>query len=484
MASTESFTSRRELEVKQIFKIAKNENHFYQKNHIAIGQTELNQLYYYLQNSIKIDTFLPQTTSHHFFITVSTRQCTTFIRLEDQRGISHRIGGASFRTVVHSDHYLFACPYVDYTNGTFDVICETNTGFRHNITLILTYLDFGAFRWDGVFINDTLWHGQVLANDCEPLDKASYVGWYRDNNQQSWRWITKNTEILSSKELRACIKTQLSAVEMFGECHLEIAFQYLLFLFDKLTPDIVTYKVLPGAFLGYKFKRAAFMLHENDIPGFVSDKNSMLPRIRERSHGKNISTALPELRKWQMRFKMQILNNKKLPGAKINYNAFQNKLVIQFGHWDLAYRHIKYFIRDTLPAFDSFLQNINADPDFSQVKIIVWGPPAVKEMNITRDNSSEKWNLLNNAILAAANELLKETLRPYKNVLFLDHFTIVFCREDDGIDSSHYLKSGVKQMHVLMNGSVGKIVAALLLEMTCRNTITDNIKKLSFYRPV
>ena len=433
----------------------------------------MNQLFYYLNNSFEIENYFSQSIYHRFLINVSTVQCITFIRLQDQRKMPRQIGGASFRTIVRSAHYLFPCPYVDYANGTYDVICQTYCGLKYEITLILTYLDFGAFRWDGIFINDTLWHEQILPSGHEPVNKKFYVGWYRDSNQQDWKWIRGHKETLTHGELRACIRKQISKVEMLGECHLQFAFQYLHLLFKKLTPDIVTYKVLPGPFLGYAFKRAAFMLHEDDIPGFVSDKNSMLPWVRITSRGRNMSKLLPELHELRLKFKKQLINIKKQSPTKNYYNLFKNKLVIQFGQWDLSFRHIRYFVKNTLPAFDALLQSFRADPDLSQVKIIVWGPPAVKEINYTRSNSSEKYYLLNNALLGAANELLKETVRQYDNVIYLDYFATVFCRDNETLDPSHYLRSDIiNKRRTFMHGNVGMIVAKLLLEMTCSDSVT------------
>ena len=442
-------------------------------NTISMGQTELSQLYRYLNLSLLIETFLPQRLYHNFDISVNNKTCLTVIRLQDKRylpNLYNITGGAGFRTVVSTDHHLFACPYVDYTNGTYDILCLTNTGYRHDITLILTYIDYGAFRWDGLFINDTLWRGQILNNNCQPtITRSTYIGWYRDDRQSDWKWVRGNKEIISDNDLRSCIRNQKTMVEMVGDSHLAFVYQYLYYLFNKLTPDMVRGRLTPTSFLGYRYRRVAYILHEDDIPEFLSDANAMLPKTRRLLSGKFLPTLMSALQKWKERYDKQIIQSFKKPRAHSQLSSYASVLVIQTGMWDTAFRNIKYFVKYSVPAFKSLLDSISADPVLSKVGIIVWGPAAFNEKNHTdiEMNTTDKVILFNNILLAAANELLKETTKAYSNVIYVDYFSTLFCRSDHSVDRAHFLMSRLRNNNVSFEGKVGKISAKLLLETIC-----------------
>jgi hypothetical protein len=116
------------------------------------------QLLRYLANSSSIEFNLKQLLYYHFSVNIVYKQCYVIFRLNDDRNVTLQIGGASFRSIVLNEWRLYSCPYVDYTNGTYDVICKIYDNY-HDITIRLMFLDFGAFRWDGFMLNETVWQG-------------------------------------------------------------------------------------------------------------------------------------------------------------------------------------------------------------------------------------------------------------------------------------------------------------------------------------
>ena len=58
-----------------------------------------------------------------------------------------------FDFVLYSSAYT--CPYIDYSNRTYEILCHIYDQYT-NVTITLTCLDFGAYRWYGRFINKTI----------------------------------------------------------------------------------------------------------------------------------------------------------------------------------------------------------------------------------------------------------------------------------------------------------------------------------------
>jgi hypothetical protein len=89
-----------------------------------IGVTEKRQLYYYMANWTRVHHYLP-TTVHHALTTkvTHTHHCAIFTLTDTRLALQHQLGGANLRTVVSTLTHLYACPYVDHFNGSYDVIC-------------------------------------------------------------------------------------------------------------------------------------------------------------------------------------------------------------------------------------------------------------------------------------------------------------------------------------------------------------------------
>jgi hypothetical protein len=194
-----------------------------------IGVTEKHQLLYYLNHRQLIHGTLPQSTHHHFVINSTLTSHRLVFRLTDTRisdqGRGH--GGASFRTVVSSSKYLYACPYTDYVNSTYDIVCSWMTAGCYNVSVVLLYMDYGAYRWDGVFINATIWRETVCVSD--PVDNSSveqlppYTGWMRHNETSPWVWVHRNKvrQPLPPSEAIKCLQdNSLAKIELFGDSHL------------------------------------------------------------------------------------------------------------------------------------------------------------------------------------------------------------------------------------------------------------------------
>jgi hypothetical protein len=177
--------------------------------------TEKHQLLYYLNHRQHIHRTLPQSTHHHFVINSTLTSHRLVVRLTDAR-TSHQSqghGGASFRTVVVSSKYLYACPYTDYVNSTYDIVCSWMTAGCYNVSVVLLYMDYGAYRWDGVFINATIWRETVCVSDSVDISSVEqippYTGWMRHNKISPWKWINRNRvrQSLPSSEAKKCLQT-------------------------------------------------------------------------------------------------------------------------------------------------------------------------------------------------------------------------------------------------------------------------------------
>jgi hypothetical protein len=110
-------------------------------------------------------------------------------------------GGDSFRTIYRAANHRQACAYVDNADDTYDVICRLVDECA-NVSIHLTYVAFGAYRWDGAYINRLIWRGTVCANASTTttqrqngnkngvaLAASAFVGWWRANTTQPLRWV-------------------------------------------------------------------------------------------------------------------------------------------------------------------------------------------------------------------------------------------------------------------------------------------------------
>lgn len=193
------------------------------------GQTEKAQLLTYLANASAIHASPANNTYHCHIVTVSrpsfVHQSAVVFNLVDNYNSYHGnaasaaacsarlvAGGNSFRSIARTEYHRYACTYRDNADDTYDVICpiydvtvnDDDVTACINITIHVTYVNYGAYRWDGVYINDLLWASPV----CSPakttttgteaprpvLASLAYTGWYRDRVTDPWRWVRSATD--------------------------------------------------------------------------------------------------------------------------------------------------------------------------------------------------------------------------------------------------------------------------------------------------
>jgi hypothetical protein len=100
----------------------------------------------------------------------------------------------------------------------------------------------------------------------------------------------------------------------------------------------------------------------------------------------------------------------------------------------------------------------------SRVKVIVTTTPAVWEQTYAFLNlGGLHSNLRNNAMLAAANRLLADTVLAFNDVALADWFAVTVSRSLQALDNTHYVN--VKRKHEL--NDVGLAMMKLLVEDLC-----------------
>ena len=193
----------------------------------ATGNTEKQQMLRFVSDSvINQAVYFP---IKKIFISFSvakltTTDCCTVIRLVDMRrenietnATFLQLGGASLHTVAVSERRLFSCPFIDYFNGTYEVVCRLYEEC-HNISILLSYIDYGAFSWDGNLIAKTLFSRSVCRRQSGlKHDFGTYVGWFRDNVNLSWKWVRGHKDTMIDSWLRSCIAQLPSPVLLLGD---------------------------------------------------------------------------------------------------------------------------------------------------------------------------------------------------------------------------------------------------------------------------
>ena len=205
---------------------------------------------------------------------ITVHACCVVIRLVDNRYQSDNNsrllpqGGSSIRTVAINERKLYSCPFVDHFNGTYDVVCRLYDEC-HNISIMLDYLDYSAFRWDSVLIEKLLFLDSICRQPNAKHNYDPYIGWYRDNSTTSWRWVRGDVEVMTDDQLRSCITKLPSPVLLFGDSHLRYMVYYWLLLMDKLTTDLSGRKLYEEFTLDkFAMTFITFTLDESEIPSY------------------------------------------------------------------------------------------------------------------------------------------------------------------------------------------------------------------------
>jgi hypothetical protein len=184
--------------------------------------------------------------------------------------MSRMRGGNSFRAMYKGRKHFQTCAYVDYSNDTYDVICRLYNACA-DVSVHVTYVNYGAYRWDGEYINKIVYSGKVcvkspasatlknltitnklnkisrpIANELRQNDlqwqrralwnwsdtsRTYYAGWYvLDNRRRDGAlWLSNSSQVLpTDQQMVSCLEALPSPIEFIGESHLRYAYNDLL----------------------------------------------------------------------------------------------------------------------------------------------------------------------------------------------------------------------------------------------------------------
>ena len=211
-----------------------------------IGKTERMQLLFYLANQNKIDALSANQSGHNVMLKqIRVQHSVATFSLSDSRSLKKLalnnntvVGGNSYRTIYRGEKHRYACSYVDHMNDTYDVICTLFDSCAY-ITIHLTYVNYGAYRWDGVFINELVWNGKLCSDNFQIsrlLSNTVYQGWYRDNSKQSFRWVKKfRRDLVTTGQIRSCINSWSWPKQLIGDSHLRYVVDAIIRLMENNT---------------------------------------------------------------------------------------------------------------------------------------------------------------------------------------------------------------------------------------------------------
>jgi hypothetical protein len=451
----------------------------------TIGYTERQQLMTYLTNSHIVDK---QSTSysklHDIKATkVSVEQIrgipVAIIRLQEVKkllqsaikcattpalnnSMSRICVGNSYRSEYSGPKHYQLCPYDDYTNDTYDVICKMYDTCA-DVSISVTYVAFGAYRWDGQFVNFNVFRRRVCSKTKAKLRtfrESANTGWCRDNITQPLRWISSyGQELPTDARMKACLSALPLPVEFFGDSNMRYAFDGIIsrtkdgainFTSGKLQTH-TDFDHFVFNFAGFSANHLLDALLLNDTHGIVPDflrKKSYTWTLRQ-----IVQDVQTQLMLWKTREK-----------SRVNLSQVRRTLVISFGTWDMMRVNIKYFVSKTIPILRTFLESRRQDVHLSRVKVVLTTiPAAVESPYIDQRHAPARYDLRNNAMLAAANHLLVETALMFDDVTIVDWFSVTVARSSAATDHIHYLKPGTKSLN-----DVGIAMMRLLVDQMCK----------------
>jgi hypothetical protein len=301
---------------------------------LIIGYTERQQLLTYLSHTSQIDSQNSQYDAHD--ITVASVTLTTIdgtpaaiIRLHDvvqqdpvnnstSFTTSTRVrGGNSYRTICTGTHHRQACAYVDHANDMYDVVCRLYDTCN-DVSIYVTYVAFGAYRWDGVYVNKLVWRHNVCQNQSRSQSQsqtlndsdtvANYSGWYRDTEHEPLRWLASNgQELPTDRQMQSCLEALPSPIELIGDSHLRYTYNEIISRTDTNARNLSLGKLkTTHTYKKYQFSYGGYAVeHATDIE-LMGDSHGILPRFKTFVNGSWIIDDDPqnvheELTKWQKR---------------------------------------------------------------------------------------------------------------------------------------------------------------------------------------
>jgi hypothetical protein len=309
----------------------------------------------------------------------------------------------------------------------------------YNVSVVLLYMDYGAYRWDGVFINATIWRETVCVSDT--VDKSSveqlppYTGWMRHNVTSLWVWVHRNKvrQSVPSSEAIKCLQDNSLAKELFGDSHMrEFWLHWLHDIGFPLTTDRNVYMTNIENKTSLRYTSTTYVVSEKTIPNYDNNRWKVLSSRKDDRLLRKPSFLSTELDQF-LKFRF---------ASNVNTNNKPTVLVISTGSWDVAYRNISLFVQYGLPALKRFFDAVQKHLDANRMRIVVITAPAFSEQFNTRDigRPYNRTDLRNNAIIAAVNSLISGIIRNRKNVVKVDFFAMTYCRWQETVDGCHYLR--------------------------------------------
>jgi hypothetical protein len=481
---------------------------------VTIGYTERDQLLLFLSHSDLIDNTTASYTGHN--VSVTAINITTLdglqavvIRLHDDvTPMSRMRGGNSFHAMYKGHSHRQVCAYVDYVDDIYDVICRLYDACA-DVSVHVTYVNYGAYRWDGEYVNKIVYSGKVcvkppastilknltitnsklskirrpIANDVRHSElkwqrralwnwsdtsRTYYAGWYvLDNRRRDGAlWLSNSGQVLPTDEqMVSCLEALPSPIEFIGESHLRYAYNDLLQRISNSTRTVTLGKLKTHFTLDkYVFSYGGYAVdHSQDIE-LLNDLRGILPRFKVftnhtwtiKDNPQNVQT---ELHKWSVRERERASVN----GSRSA--SVRRRLIISFGTWDTHNINIKYFVSKALPMIRQFFELRQSDAVLSQVKVIITTTPAVREYPYMDSQYPTAHSCLrNNALLAAANRLLVDTVQMFDDVSVVDWFGITAPYTEQARDLYHY----VWEQDPLKLSPTGVAMTRLLIQAVCK----------------
>ncbi len=165
-----------------------------------------------------------------------------YINTLEQEDNKPSSGGSSFRVLLEYSRLITLCDVTDYFNGHYIIKCHLSGSLCYNITVILSYTNFGAFKSFGNVIpsfRKTLWNYTYCTEatkqnvfsthpNCS-LHPDGKVAWYKDEGRNMNIVIDNcKVNVPHTAVFKSCIK-KLGSLTFIGDSHTRYNYYYLLY---------------------------------------------------------------------------------------------------------------------------------------------------------------------------------------------------------------------------------------------------------------
>ena len=205
----------------------------------------------------------------------------------------------------------------------------------------------------------------------------------------------------------------------------------------------------------FNFQFAGHFVQPKIIPGFLRDPRGVVVFLRKEFWYFDLEDMMSQIKRWETKQKILVM-------AK-HLKIIRPCLILSAGTWDLQLINVKYFVNHALPALHHFFNYSKHDSVFSKIKIFVTTAPAIQEAaHQDQKHLPAKRNLGNNALIAAAMDLLTQVVEPFDHVTLVDWFAMTVSRTLKASDKIHYITKEEKVLN-----DVGWTMTRLLFEHLC-----------------